>query len=89
MPTGASSRSADAEDTRGRIGTFAAGPERDIHLKEDDVTSTRTVAQKMGIKPGWTAHLVNAPDRAASALGLPELEMIEHLTGELDTSTCS
>lgn len=53
------------------------------------MTSTRTVAQKMGIKPGWTAHLVNAPDRAASALGLPELEMIEHLTGELDTSTCS
>lgn len=48
------------------------------------MTSTRTVAAKMGIKPGWTAHLVNAPDDAVGALGLPEVELVEHLEGELD-----
>ena len=33
----------------------------------------RSVAQKMGIKPGWRAHSVGAPDGFQRMLGLPRL----------------
>lgn len=40
---------------------------------------SRTVAQKMGIKPGWTAHFVDAPDGVLESIGLPELEVLDTL----------
>lgn len=49
----------------------------------DDMTS-RTVAQKMGIKPGWRAHLVGAPAGVLDGLGLPPLDVELELTGEFD-----
>ena len=53
----------------------------------DDMTSiqqTRTVAQKMGVKPGLRAYLRDAPATAVTAMGLPDLDVPETLTGELD-----
>lgn len=44
----------------------------------------RTVAQKMGIKPGWRAHVVGAPDGVVDTLGLPPVEIASELTGEFD-----
>ncbi len=44
---------------------------------------TRTVAQKMGIKPGWTARFVNAPEGVVEALGLPELSVRASAEGGL------
>lgn len=46
--------------------------------------TSRTVADKMGIKAGWRAHAVGAPDGVLEALGLPELELCEVLEGEFD-----
>lgn len=53
----------------------------------DDMASTRrarNVAQKMGIKPGARAHLRDAPPAAVAAMGLPNLDLAETLTGEFD-----
>lgn len=36
---------------------------------------TRTVARKMGLRPGWTAHFSGMPERVVDTLGLPELEV--------------
>lgn len=48
-----------------------------------DMASTqRTVAQKMGIKPGTRAHLRDAPAAALAAMDLPDLELDLNLTGE-------
>jgi hypothetical protein len=44
----------------------------------------RTVAQKMGIKSGWRAHVVGAPEGVIDTLALPELTMVSELTGEYD-----
>ncbi|USY22639.1 hypothetical protein NE857_14120 [Nocardiopsis exhalans] len=44
----------------------------------------RTVAQKMGVKEGSRAHLVNAPASALDALQLPELELPGMLSGKFD-----
>ena len=44
----------------------------------------RTVAQKMGIKPGWRAHVVGAPEGVVDTLGLPPVEIASELTGEFD-----
>ena len=44
----------------------------------------RTVAQKMGIKPGIRAHLVAAPSPAALALQLPTLVISPELDGQFD-----
>ncbi len=46
--------------------------------------SARTVAEKMGIKAGWRAHFANAPDDVVAKLGLPRIEIIEHLGGQVD-----
>ncbi len=46
--------------------------------------TTRTVAQKMGIKPGWRAHAVGAPEGVLDTLGLPVLEVAFRLSGEFD-----
>ena len=46
--------------------------------------SDRTVAQKMGIKPGWRTHIVGAPDGVLDTLGVPPLGMEAELTGEFD-----
>lgn len=42
----------------------------------------RSVAQKMGVKDGARALLVNAPESALQAIRLPSLEMSETLDGE-------
>lgn len=44
----------------------------------------RTVAQKIGIKPGWRAHVVGAPEGVLETLGLPPLVLEDEPTGELD-----
>jgi hypothetical protein len=44
----------------------------------------RTVAQKMGIRPGIRAHLVAAPSPAVLALQLPTLEISPELDGHFD-----
>ena len=50
----------------------------------------RTVAQKMGIKPGWRAHLVDVPDGVLDALGLPPLDVDARARpGSSTTCTCS
>ncbi|MGW4857455.1 hypothetical protein [Kocuria palustris] len=48
------------------------------------IQQTRTVAQKMGVKPGLRAYLRDAPATAVTAMGLPDLDVPETLTGELD-----
>lgn len=45
---------------------------------------TRTVAQKMGVRPGCRAHLAGAPGDAAAAMQLPELDLVEELAGDFD-----
>ena len=45
--------------------------------------ATRSVAEKMGVKPGWTAHFVNAPDGVPESMELPDLRMVP-LRGEID-----
>lgn len=44
----------------------------------------RSVAQKMGIKRGWRAHIVGAPDGVQEELGLPPLDIQGELTGTFD-----
>ncbi|MDO5503355.1 MAG: hypothetical protein Q4G67_09315 [Actinomycetia bacterium] len=44
----------------------------------------RTVAQKMGIKPGWRTHVLGAPDGVMQSLDLPPLDIQDELTGEFD-----
>lgn len=46
--------------------------------------SQRTVAQKMGIKPGTRAHLVAAAPSTAAAMELPPLDIPPGLDGEFD-----
>jgi hypothetical protein len=53
-------------------------------IEESEDMTDRTVAQKMGIKPGWRTHVVGAPDRVVDSLGLPPLEIEDELTGEFD-----
>ena len=48
------------------------------------VQQRRPVAQKMGVKPGLRAYLRDAPATAVTAMGLPDLDVPETLTGELD-----
>ncbi len=45
---------------------------------------TRTVAEKMGVKPGSRAHFVDAPAIALSAIDLPDLEVVDKLAGMFD-----
>lgn len=45
---------------------------------------SRTVAQKMGIKPNSKALFVNAPADAIEAINLPEIESTENATGEFE-----
>ncbi|WP_152514431.1 hypothetical protein [Nocardiopsis valliformis] len=44
----------------------------------------RTVSQKMGVKEGSRAHLVNVPASVLDALRLPELELSGTLSGKFD-----
>lgn len=46
--------------------------------------SDRTVAQKMGIKPGWRTYVMGAPDGVLDALGLPPLHLETELTARFD-----
>lgn len=46
--------------------------------------TTRSVAEKMGVKAGWTAHFVQAPAGVPESMGLPDLELADSLRGELD-----
>lgn len=48
------------------------------------ITQSRTVAQKMGVKPGARAHLRNAPEASVAAMGLPGLDLPGRLMGEFD-----
>lgn len=45
---------------------------------------SRSVAQKMGIKEGARAFFVNAPDAILEAMELPQLEISDSLSGDLD-----
>lgn len=45
--------------------------------------SVRTVAEKMSLRAGWTAHFVHAPDGVPESMGLPDLELVP-LSGEVD-----
>lgn len=45
---------------------------------------TRTVAQKIGIKPNSKAFFINAPADAMEAIQLPEIDRAEKLNGEFD-----
>lgn len=44
----------------------------------------RTVAQKMGVKPGSRAYLVAAPQLAVTAMQLPPLAVSHKVAGEFD-----
>ena len=44
--------------------------------------ATRTVAQKMGIKPGTRSLLVDAPETAVAAMDLPDLDLQHTPSGE-------
>lgn len=44
----------------------------------------RPVAEKMGVKPGSRAHFVDAPATALSAIDLPDLDVVDKLTGTFD-----
>lgn len=46
--------------------------------------TNRTVAQKMGIKPGWRTCVVGAPAGVVDTLGLPPLDVVDELTGQFD-----
>ena len=46
--------------------------------------TSRTVAQKMGIKAGWRTHVVGAPGGVLDTLGLPPLQVETALVGEFD-----
>lgn len=46
--------------------------------------TARSVAEKMGIKAGWTAHLVHAPAGVPESMDLPDLELVDSLDGLLD-----
>ncbi len=46
--------------------------------------TSRTVAQKMGIRPGWRTHVTGAPAGVLDTLGLPALDVTAELTGEFD-----
>ena len=47
-------------------------------------TTSRTVSQKMGVKEGMRAFLLNAPQSALDAINLPNLEVRSGLKGEFD-----
>lgn len=44
----------------------------------------RTVAEKMGIKPGARAIFVDAPDTAVAAIELPEIDKVSEVEGDFD-----
>ena len=46
--------------------------------------TSKTVAQKMGIKAGWRTHVVGEPAGVLDTLGLPPLEIETELVGEFD-----
>jgi len=46
--------------------------------------TSRTVAQKMGIKADWRTHVVGAPDGVFDTLGMPPLQIDPVLQGEFD-----
>ncbi|HWV34808.1 MAG TPA: hypothetical protein VNZ55_04195 [Thermomicrobiales bacterium] len=50
----------------------------------DETTQAKTVARKMGIRPGSRAFLSNVPPEVRSALNLPDLDRACELTGEFD-----
>lgn len=45
---------------------------------------TKSVAEKMGIKPGVRAILINAPADAIKAINLPNLDLKTELSGDFD-----
>ncbi|SEP80371.1 hypothetical protein [Epilithonimonas lactis] len=44
----------------------------------------KTVAQKMGIKEGARTYFANAPEDAILSIELPNIDLIEKLSGEFD-----
>lgn len=44
----------------------------------------KTVSQKMGIKEQVRAHFINAPHEAIEAMDLPDIRLVQKLTGEFD-----
>ncbi len=44
----------------------------------------KTVAQKMGIRNGVRAYFKNASSEAVTAINLPDIELVESLSGEFD-----
>lgn len=46
--------------------------------------TSRTVAQKMGIKANWRTHVAGAPDGVFDTLGMPPLQIDPVLKGQFD-----
>ena len=46
--------------------------------------TSRSVAQKMGIRADWRAHVAGAPDGVFDTLGMPPLQIEADLTGQFD-----
>lgn len=46
--------------------------------------TSRTVAEKMGIKASWRTHVAGAPDGVFDTLGMPPLRIDPDLEGEFD-----
>ncbi len=44
----------------------------------------KSVAAKMGLKPGMRSHFVSAPNEALADIGLPPLRTVDHLDGLFD-----
>ncbi|WP_093831533.1 DUF3052 family protein [Spirosoma endophyticum] len=44
----------------------------------------KSISTKMGIKPGWRTFLINAPEKAQDAIGLPNLDIQSTLDGDFD-----
>ena len=44
----------------------------------------KTVAQKMGIKEGSKAYFEAAPSDAVTSINLPDIDLVERLSGEFD-----
>lgn len=56
----------------------------DEYWRMADPKPARTVAQKMGIKPGSRALIEDAPASALTAMRLPQLDLADRLVGEFD-----
>jgi hypothetical protein len=55
-----------------------------VQLREEGFIMTKSVSEKLGIKPASRAILIDAPADASKAIKLPGLNRVLHLRGEFD-----